>query len=129
MSPLGIGICMDGASYVLKTRIIVWLSWIDDRISWGPDNIVNKYSKEINDRLFCDDVGEVKKYVGCKIVRYDEERSFNFMLPVLIQILNMSMIYLRRILRLRQRQALSYSKNIQRIKFTVKGTHILEVEC
>ena len=119
---------MDGASYVLKTRIIVWLSWIDDRISWGPDNIVNKYSKEINDRLFCDDVGEVKKYVGCKIVRYDEERSFNFMLPVLIQILNMSMIYLRRILRLWNRQSLSLQNQIQRINLTVKCKLILEVE-
>ena len=65
--------------------LIVWLSWIDDCMCWGPAEVVPKESKEFTSRFDCDEVGEVKEYVGCKIERDLEERSFKFTQPVLLQ--------------------------------------------
>ena len=47
--------------------LVVWLSWIDDCMVWGPQEIIEKESKDFTSRFDCDEVGEVKEYVGCKI--------------------------------------------------------------
>ena len=68
-----------------KAKIIIWKTWIEDCMAWRIDEIVNKESKAFNDRFDFNYVGEVKEHVGCKIIRDDEERNFNFKQPVLIQ--------------------------------------------
>ena len=65
--------------------LVVWLSWVDDCMVWGPKEIVSKENEEFLKRFDCDDVGDVKEYVGCKLERDDEERSFKFTQPVLLQ--------------------------------------------
>ena len=39
-------------------------------------------------RFKCDDVGEVKEYIGCKLEKNEEERSFKFIQLVLLQSLS-----------------------------------------
>ena len=46
--------------------LVVWLSWIDDCMVWGPKQIVAQENAEFQRRFECDDVCEVKEYVGCK---------------------------------------------------------------
>ena len=65
--------------------LVVWLSWVDDCMVWGPKEIVSKENEEFLKRFDCDDVGDVKEYVGCKLERDDKERSFKFTQPVLLQ--------------------------------------------
>eukprot|EP00957_Ditylum_brightwellii_P169271 12883421-Ditylum_brightwellii.AAC.1 len=68
--------------------LVIWLSWIDDCMVWGPKSVVPAESKAFTNRFECDDVGEVNEYVGCKIERDKKEKSFTFAQPVLIQSFN-----------------------------------------
>ena len=63
--------------------LIIWLSWIDDCMIWGNKQIIYKEKEQFMERFDCDDVGELKEYVGCKIER--TENSIRFTQPVLIQ--------------------------------------------
>ena len=63
--------------------LIIWLSWIDDCMMWGNEPELLEEKKDFMSRFDCDDVGELKEYVGCKIER--NEDSIRFTQPVLIQ--------------------------------------------
>ena len=65
--------------------LVVWLSWIDDCMVWGPEELVKVAKNEFIQMFECDDVGDVDEYVGCKIVRNYDENSFKFTQPVMIQ--------------------------------------------
>ena len=52
---------MDGGGLVL------WLSWIDDCLCVESRKNVVKSKDEMLRRFDCDDVGEVKEYLGCKV--------------------------------------------------------------
>jgi hypothetical protein len=62
--------------------LVIWLSWIDDCLVFGPEGEMRKEKKEFQERFECDDVGDVNEYVGCK-VNQDEE-SIKFTQPVMI---------------------------------------------
>jgi hypothetical protein len=51
--------------------LCLWLSWVDDCLMIGPKNQVMKTREGILEQFECDDVGEMKEYVGCKIERGD----------------------------------------------------------
>lgn len=65
--------------------LIIWLSWVDDCMVWGPKEIVTEENEQFTSRFDCDDVGEVKEYVGCKIIHDEKDRSIKFVQPVMIQ--------------------------------------------
>ena len=65
--------------------LVIWLSWIDDCMCWGPKSEVPRENEEFMQRFDCDDVGEVKEYVGCKIDRDEENNSIKFTQPVMLQ--------------------------------------------
>ena len=65
--------------------LVAWLSWIDDCMVWGHDEVVHQESKEFTSRFDCDEVGEVKEYVGCKIEHNKKENYIKFTQPVLLQ--------------------------------------------
>eukprot|EP00957_Ditylum_brightwellii_P183618 13985989-Ditylum_brightwellii.AAC.1 len=44
--------------------LIIWISWIDDCMVWRPKEIMKEDSDKSNKYFDCDDVGEVKEYVG-----------------------------------------------------------------
>lgn len=67
----------------INNRLVMWISWIDDMLCIGhPDDIEdskNVFIKEFN----CDNIGEFKEYVGCKIERKVD--SIKLTQPVLLQ--------------------------------------------
>ena len=63
----------------------IWLSWIDDCLCLGPRDNVLESKTEFTKLFDCDDVGEMKEYVGCKLTINKKERSMKFTQPVLIQ--------------------------------------------
>ena len=65
--------------------LIMWLSWIDDCMVWGPKEQMLIEKQEFMRRFDCDDVGPLEEYVGCKIERNREEHSIKFTQPVLLQ--------------------------------------------
>ena len=65
--------------------LAMWLSWVDDCLCIGPPNQVTKCISEMKGLFDCDDVGEMKEYVGCKIERDVKGGSLKLTQPVLIQ--------------------------------------------
>ena len=65
---------------------MLWSTWVNNCISVGPNKEVvlaekNKLTKIIK----CEDTGELKEYVGCKIERNEEENWIKLTQPVLIK--------------------------------------------
>ena len=69
----------------MAVGLIVWLSWIDDCMIWGKEQEVKKEKSAFMDHFNCDDVGELKEYVGCKLDRNWERRELKITQPVLLQ--------------------------------------------
>ena len=52
---------------------------------WGPSEIIPVESKKFTCRFDCDEVGEVREYVGCKVEQNKNDGSIKFTQPVLLQ--------------------------------------------
>lgn len=52
---------------------------------WGLKSEVPRKNEEFMQRFGCDDVGDVKEYVGCKIDRDEKYNSIKFTQPVTLQ--------------------------------------------
>ena len=52
---------------------------------WGEKSVVLKENEEFMQRFDCDNVGEVREYVGCKIDRDTQDGSMKFTQPVMLQ--------------------------------------------
>ena len=68
-----------------EVGLIVWLSLIDDYMVWGTDKQAKKEKYRFVSRFDCDDIGEVKEYIGCKIDKDTENNSYKFTQSVTIQ--------------------------------------------
>jgi hypothetical protein len=62
--------------------MVVWLSFIDDYVFGGDPRAVEAANEQIKSRFECDDIGELNKYVGCKIDRGED--FVQFTQPVMI---------------------------------------------
>ena len=72
-----------------EAGLVLWVSWVDDCLCIGPsDQVVILEKKKMTGRLKCDDLGEMKEYVGCKIDYKRESQSCKFTQPVLLQSLD-----------------------------------------
>jgi hypothetical protein len=65
--------------------LVTWLSWVDDCMITGDKKNVEKYKEMMKGMFDCDDVGELKEYVGCKLDRNWEKRELKITQPVLLQ--------------------------------------------
>jgi len=65
--------------------LLIWLMWVDDCLIIGNKADVLKSKAEMKALFECDDVGELKEYVGCRIDHDKENRSIKFTQPVLLQ--------------------------------------------
>jgi hypothetical protein len=71
--------------YDKKKGYTIWLSWIDDCLGLGPRDNVMESKNEFCKLFDCDDIGEFKEYVGCKLHIDRDNRTMKFTQPVLIQ--------------------------------------------
>jgi hypothetical protein len=67
------------------TGLIIWLSWVDDCLVTGKKEGVLSAKRQMMDRFDCDEVGELKEYVGCKIDYIANVGSVKITQPVLLQ--------------------------------------------
>lgn len=65
--------------------LLLWLSWVDDCLNVGEKQLVLKETGKLQSLFDCDDVGEMKEYVGCKVDWNKEERYMKISQPVLLQ--------------------------------------------
>ena len=63
----------------------VWLSWVNDCCILGRAEAVLRNKEKLKQLFDCDDVGELKEYVGCKLEWNTEKKTIKFTQPVLLQ--------------------------------------------
>ena len=66
-------------------ELILWISWVDDCLVVGSKHQVLKAKEEMKSLFDCDDIGELKEYVGCKIDYDSHSGTVKFTQPVLLQ--------------------------------------------
>jgi hypothetical protein len=70
---------------VTDNGLVIWISWVDDCLLVGHQDEVKKYHAKMNEYFDCNNVGELREYVGCKIERKIEKRMLMISQPVIIQ--------------------------------------------
>ena len=65
--------------------LVIWLMWVEDCLCVGPKEAVNIAAKEVMQRFYCDDIGEMKEYVGCKTDIKPDDKWMHFTQPVMVQ--------------------------------------------
>jgi hypothetical protein len=65
--------------------LVLWMSWVDDCLVAGNQKAVAMAKPQMKDRFDCDDIGELKEHVGCKVDVNKRERSVTLTQPVLLQ--------------------------------------------
>jgi hypothetical protein len=77
----------DPCLYFTRTvcGLVIWLSWVDDCLICGPREQVEIAKQKMMKRFECDEVGELKEYVGCKVDYNREEGWIKLTQPVLMQ--------------------------------------------
>jgi hypothetical protein len=65
--------------------LLLWFSWVDDCFITGPTEELLALKKNILKEVDCDDSGEIKEFVGCKIAYNTEMKSLKITQPVLMQ--------------------------------------------
>jgi hypothetical protein len=66
-------------------QLIVMLLWVDEFAIFGPDELVPGIKNHLLSLFNCNNVGEMKEYVGCRIDRDCENGWIRLMQPVKIQ--------------------------------------------
>ena len=69
----------------IKGKICIWLTWVDDCLIIGDKATVIEEKEKWKKLFECDDVGELKEYVGCKIDYNKNDRYVKLTQPVMIQ--------------------------------------------
>ena len=65
--------------------LIIWTSWVDDCFVCGKKEGVDKAKKLFKGQFDCDEVGELKEYIGCKVDIDRSKRCMKLTQPVLLQ--------------------------------------------
>jgi len=60
------------------------MSWVDDCIVCGDKQNVLVEKEKFKEQFDCDDIGELKEYIGCKIDYEPETGQLKLMQPVWI---------------------------------------------
>ncbi len=65
--------------------LVIWMSWVDDYFVCGNKKLVLEEKEKFKKQFECDEVGELKEYVGCKIDYKPGEGMLKLTQPVLLQ--------------------------------------------
>ncbi len=66
--------------------MVLIVSWIDNNLLIVPKKADKKTKKDLMERFDCEDCGDIKEYMGCKIEK--TKNSLKFTQPVLMQSYN-----------------------------------------
>jgi hypothetical protein len=66
-----------------EDALLLWFSWVDDCFITGPETELLEFKKDMMQKLDCEDGGELKEFVGCKIDYDRKHKSLKFTQPVL----------------------------------------------
>jgi hypothetical protein len=65
--------------------LLIWISWVDDCLCVGKPQAVEAFKVLMSKEFDCDELGELKEYVGCKVDYKMGDDSVKLMQPVLLQ--------------------------------------------
>jgi hypothetical protein len=65
--------------------LLLWFSWVDDCFITGPTSELLKAKGKIMSKVECDDGGEIREFVGCKIDIDRGQHKMRLTQPVLLQ--------------------------------------------
>ncbi len=65
-------------------RLVIMISWIDDNMILGPEDLVMQVKADLMKQFECDDCGRLEEYVGNKI-NYVGDDAIQFVQTVLLQ--------------------------------------------
>ena len=66
--------------------LLIWACWVDDLLNVGPKKTkVLESVEELKAKVECDDTGELKEYVGCKLDIDIKNQRMKWTQPVLLQ--------------------------------------------
>jgi hypothetical protein len=65
--------------------LVLWISWVDDCLAVGNKEAVKQAKQQMMNHFDCDEIGELKEYVVCKVDIDKEKRSVTLTQPVLLQ--------------------------------------------
>jgi hypothetical protein len=65
--------------------LVLWTSWVDDCFVCGKKEAVIKAKELFKGQFDCDEVGELKEYIGCKVDIDKEKQFMKLTQPVLLQ--------------------------------------------
>jgi hypothetical protein len=76
----------DPCLYVKDTKngLAIWISWVDDCLLMGHKSDVSKYHAVMNNYFDCDNIGDLKGYVGCKINKQEGGNCLLITQPVIV---------------------------------------------
>jgi hypothetical protein len=61
---------------------VIWISWVEDCLLLGHQEDVIKYHKIVNSYSVCNNIGELKEYIQCKIENREGDNQFSIVQPV-----------------------------------------------
>jgi hypothetical protein len=68
-----------------KYDIAIWILWVEDCLLIGHKEEVSKEKNMMQQYFECEDIGELKEYVGFKIERNKNIKSLKMSQPVIIR--------------------------------------------
>ena len=69
----------------VNKKLTVWITWVDDCLIAGEEEVVEKSKNDMMKLFDCDDIGELKEYVGCKVEHDRDKKTMRLTQPVMIQ--------------------------------------------
>jgi hypothetical protein len=66
-------------------KLLLWFSWVDDCFMTGPKEDLFKFKAGVMNAVECDDGGEIKEFVGCKVDINRAKKTLKLTQPVLLQ--------------------------------------------
>jgi len=69
----------------VNEKLVFWITWVDDCVIAGPKERVTEAKHQMMKLFDCEELGEMKEYVGCKVEYNREEGYMKLTQPVMIQ--------------------------------------------
>jgi hypothetical protein len=68
-----------------KQGLCLWVSWVDGCLAVGTKEAVAIAKKQLTSKFDCDKIGNMDKYVGCKVDRNFDNNAIKLTQPVMLQ--------------------------------------------